>query len=74
MVWSYRNADCSLKINLLCHLVWFSAHYRSLLEYMRLEFRPSTNRSSFVASRCDADERDQSTRRVGYNWVDFSSV
>jgi len=28
MVWNYENADCSLKINLLRHLLKVSAHFR----------------------------------------------
>ena len=31
MVWNYQNADCSLKkLNLVCYLLKFSAHFRSL--------------------------------------------
>jgi len=36
MVWNYQNADWSLrKKTLLCHLLYFSAHFRSLLPDIR---------------------------------------
>ena len=36
MVWNLQTADCCLKINLLCHLLSFSAHFRSLLTVSHL--------------------------------------
>ena len=36
MVWNHQNADCSLSKKLLCYLLYFSAHLRSLYEPYRV--------------------------------------
>jgi len=51
MVWNYQNADCSFrKKNLWCHLLQFSAHFRSLSK------RVCVDPSRVTASTRPADE------------------
>jgi len=50
MVWNYQNADCSLRKNLLCHLLYFSAHFRSLWLQPRIHSVKLTEMHDAVSS------------------------
>jgi len=64
MVWNYQNADCGLKMNLLCYLLHFSAHFRSLWARSALRTEAASTAVSPVASATSSDTLPPWTSRV----------